>query len=54
MLKGVDDTNTAFLNPIYDDGVNISPPSNEGVKIAIMRGAVAPQLFKTGCNECDE
>ena len=36
-----DDTNTDFrdvvLNPTDDDGVEIPPPSNEKVKVAIMR-----------------
>ena len=40
LLQGEDNTNTAFRhvvpNPIDDDGVEISPPSHEEVKVAIM------------------
>ena len=41
LLQSDDDTNTAFMNvvhnPIDDDGVEIPPPSHEGVNVAITR-----------------
>ena len=63
LLQCDDNTNAAFrdvLNPIDDNGVEISPPSYEELKVAIMRlknnKAAGPddlpaELFKTGCNE---
>ena len=64
LLQGDCDTNITFKdvvpNPIDDDSVEISPPSHEEVKVAIMRlennKAAGPdglptELFKTGFNE---
>ena len=67
VLQGDDDTNTAFRdvvpNPIDDDGVEVSPPSHEEVKVAIMHvmnnkaagsDGIPADMFKAGCNELVE